>query len=123
MRKTFAILLAAAALAGCASTEMRTFVGKPVEETMFAYGEPVHVIEMSDRRRAYQYRWGGGTVVVPGQVNATAQTFGNITTVRSTSTPAAIYESAGCLITFIASDHGEGRYVVEEYRVPKQLVC
>ena len=122
MRNALGALRAAAVLAGCASTEMRTFVGKPVEETMFAYGQPAHVIELPDGRRAYQYRWGGGTVAVPGRTTAVSQTFGNVTTIQSTSTPAAIYESAGCLITFIAKEQS-GRYVIEDYRVPKQLVC
>lgn len=122
MLKVLGALLAAMTLTGCASTEMRTFVGKPIEETMFAYGQPVQVFALPDGRRAYQYRWGGGTVAIPGRTTATAQTFGNLTTVQSTSSPAAIYESAGCLITFIAKDRS-GVYMVEEYRVPKQLVC
>ena len=123
MLKALGALLSVVALAGCASTEMRTFVGKPIEETMFAYGQPSNVLQLSDGRRADQYRWGGGSVAIPGQTTTTAQTFGNVTTVRSNSTPAAIYESAGCLITFISKDRGDGRYVVEDYRVPKQLVC
>ena len=32
------VLALVALLSGCASTEMRTFVGKPIEEAYFAYG-------------------------------------------------------------------------------------
>lgn len=123
MNRTVLAIVAASMAASCVSTEMQTFVGKPVEESMFAYGEPVNVMELPDGRRAYQYRMGGGVVALPSRTTATAQTFGNTTTVQSTSTPAAIYEAAGCLITFIARDQGGGRYVIEEYRVPRQLVC
>lgn len=116
------LVIAIVALSGCASTEMRTYVGKPIEETQFAYGRPENVFELPDGRRAYQYRWGGGAGVMPGSATTTASTFGGFTTATTSMTPAMIFESAGCLITFIARDQGRG-YVVEEYRVPKQLVC
>jgi hypothetical protein len=126
--------LVAVVLAGCVSTEMKTFVGKPVEETYFAYGKPENILELPDGRRAYQFRWGGGTVVVPERrtTEATVRS-GTVlpspgfpqsakVTATTTTTPARIYESAGCLITFIARDSGRG-FVIEEYRIPKQLVC
>jgi hypothetical protein len=110
--------------AGCASTEMRTYVGKPIEEAMISYGPPENVFAMPDGRRAYQFRWGGGTYVTPGQATSRGTTIGNVTTVQTTMTPATIYESQGCLITFIAEDRdADGHFVVEEYRVPRQLVC
>lgn len=115
-------VVVALVLSACASTEMRGFVGKPVEETAFAYGRPANVIDLPDGRRGYQYRWGGGAVVAPGHAVTTASTVGGVTTATTTATPTAVFESRGCLITFIARDHGHG-YVVEEYRVPKQLVC
>lgn len=123
MLKALTLAAAAFAMASCASTEMKTFIGKPAEEAMFAYGPPANVFDLSDGRRAYQYRWGGGAVMMPGRATSTAQSFGSITTVQTTATPAAIFESAGCLITFIARDQGGGRWVLEDYRVPKQLVC
>lgn len=121
LRKTL-LIAALTAMSGCASTEMRTFVGKPVEETQFAYGMPENVFELPDGRRAYQYRWGGGAGVIPGNAVSTASTVAGVTTATTSMTPAMIFESAGCLITFIARDQGRG-YVVEDYRVPKQLVC
>ncbi|CAN1556964.1 hypothetical protein MCERH10_02435 [Caulobacteraceae bacterium] len=110
------------ALAACASTEMKTFVGKPIEEAMFAYGRPENVMELADNSKAYQFRWGGGTMVLPSQSTSTAQVYGNSATVRTTATPAMIMESQGCLITFITVNNGT-KNVITEYRIPKQLVC
>ncbi|MFN7611390.1 MAG: hypothetical protein ACK5QX_10725 [bacterium] len=109
-------------IASCASTEMKTFVGKPIEEAMFAYGRPENVMTLSDTSKAYQFRWGGGATVLPSQTTSTAQVYGNSATVRTTATPAMIMESQGCLITFITVNNGT-KDVITEYRIPKQLVC
>ncbi len=109
-------------IASCASTEMKTLVGKPIEEAMFAYGRPENVINLSDNSKAYQFRWGGGTTVLPSQSTSTAQVYGNNATVRTTATPALIMESQGCLITFITVNNGD-KDVITDYRIPKQLVC
>ncbi|OYU72052.1 MAG: hypothetical protein CFE32_24880, partial [Alphaproteobacteria bacterium PA3] len=61
------LLISLTAVASCASTEMKTFVGKPIEEAMFAYGRPENVMTLSDTSKAYQFRWGGGTTVLPSQ--------------------------------------------------------
>lgn len=110
-------------LTGCASTEMRALVGKPVEEAFIEYGRAENVFQMPDGRRAYQFRWGGGVLSSPGNTVSTGSTTGNVTTVITTATPVMIYQSQGCLITFIARDSGGERFVIEEYRVPRQLVC
>ena len=59
---------------------------------------------------------------MPAQRTAVATLFGNVTTVQTTSTPAMILNSPGCLITYIARNNGSG-FVIEEYRIPKKLVC
>ena len=122
MNKIVLSALCALVLAGCASTEMKKYVGKPIEETFIAYNKPENVFEFPDGRRAYQYRWGGGSVAMPAQGTAVATSFGNVTTVQTTSTPAMILNSPGCLITYIARNNGSG-FVIEEYRIPKKLVC
>ena len=119
------ILLAAfgmLTLTGCVSTEMKGFVGKPIEETFITYGQPENVFEFPDGRRAYQYRWGGGSFAMPGRGTAIATSIGNITTVQTTYTPATIMNSPGCLITYIARNNGTS-FIIEEYRFPKKLVC
>lgn len=120
MRST--LLLTALLLAACASTEMRQYVGKDVTELQMAYGAPENVIDLPDGRRAFQYRWGGGAGVIPGQSTSTVQSWGNTATVSTTATPAMAFQSPGCLITYIASPAGN-LWTVTDIRVPKQLVC
>lgn len=110
--------LAAVLLAGCASTQMKGLVGKDISEAMIRYGQPEHVIDMPDGRRAFQFRWGGGAVPVSGHATSVVQ--GNVVT--TTATPAMIFNSPGCLITFITQGEGN-RWTVTETRTPKQLVC
>jgi hypothetical protein len=118
------VFAAVMAVGGCASTEMRTFVGKSVDETHMTYGQAVNVIDLNDGRRGYQYRWGGGAGIVPGRASTSISSIGDVTTATTTTVPALVFESAGCLITFIARDQGPPRgWVVEDYRVPKQMVC
>lgn len=115
-------LLGCVTLGGCVSTLAKGYVGKPIEEVMIGYGAPEHVFEMPDGRRAYQFRMGGGSGVLPGNTTSTGTVVGNTAVVNTTATPAAIFSSSGCLVTFIARNGGAG-YAVEEFRVPKQLVC
>lgn len=119
MKGLAAAALCAAMLAGCVSTEMRGYVGKSADELLISYGRPENVIELADGRRAYQFRSGGGSYVAPGVAQTTAVARGNTVTATTYATPAAVYSSAGCLLTFIVGKGG----TVEEYRVPKDLVC
>ncbi len=118
-KSTIAFMLA---ISACASTEMRTFVGKPIEEALFAYGKPEQVIDLGANSRAFQFRWGGGTAVIPATSTSTASSFGSTVTVNTTATPAMLYESAGCLITFITEKRGNS-YTITDYRIPKKLIC
>lgn len=112
------LVLAAALLAACASTEMRAYIGRPISDVLLDYGPPEQVIDLPDGRKAYQFRWGGGAYVVPGQSHATAITTGNVTTVTHTGAPSVVGYSEGCLISFIASGD-----VVQEIRPPRELTC
>ncbi len=122
MNKIILTAIGVLTLTGCVSTEMKRFLGKPIEETFITYGQPENVFEFPDGRRAYQYRWGGGSFAMAGRGSAIATSTGNITTVQTTYTPATIMNSPGCLITYIARNNGTG-FIVEEYRFPKKLVC
>lgn len=123
VRKALVTVTLALALAGCASTAMKRFVGGSVSEAYMAYGRPENVFDLPDGRRAFQFYWGGGTVAVPAQSNSTITgnpQFGyHITT---TSTPATFIDNKGCLVTLIARPRGND-FVVEEYRIPKRLTC
>lgn len=123
MRKLFLAAIAALAIVGCASTEMRQYVGAPIETAFIDMGRPENVFDMPDGRRAFQFRWGGGAGVLPGTAYSTANNYAGYTSITTTYTPAVAYASPGCLVTLIASDRGAGHYVIDEYRIPRQLVC
>lgn len=110
-------------MTACASTEMKGYVGSSISEAFISYGKPEAVFDLPDGRRAFQFRWGGGSGVVPSRTNTYISgndAVGyNVTTV---GTPAMAFASEGCLITFIASRRGND-YIVDEYRVPKRIVC
>lgn len=110
---------AALMLAGCVSTEMRRYVGQDISEVQMRYGAPANVIALPNGNRAYQFRSGGGSFVVPGSQQSTITTYGNTATVNTTGTPAYPIHAAGCLVTFIADPSGR----VVDIRVPKGLVC
>ncbi|ABD27451.1 conserved hypothetical protein [Novosphingobium aromaticivorans DSM 12444] len=115
-------LISAIALAGCASTAMKQYVGESVTEAVMRLGPPENAFDLPDGRRAFQWHWGGGAVVVPGHTAATVAPVGSVAVVNATSTPAYVAESDGCLVTLIAKPVGND-YRVEEYRIPKRLVC
>jgi hypothetical protein len=116
------IAVAAVLIAGCVSTQMRGYVGRDITEAMLAYGQPVQTLDLPDGRRAFQFRYGGGTAIIPAQGYARATTAANTTSVSSTSTPAVLVDRPGCLLTFIAKPAGSSWTVVET-RTPKELVC
>ncbi|WP_372376335.1 hypothetical protein ACDI35_08680 [Xanthomonas axonopodis pv. cajani] len=68
-------------LAGCASTEMKQYVGKDIREVILVNGPPINELDMEDGVRAFQFKWGGGTVALP----QTSQTTGQVSSVGSTA--------------------------------------
>jgi hypothetical protein len=123
-RQIVLAVCAFALLSGCASTAMKKFVGASISEAYMSYGKPENIFDLPDGRRAFQYYWGGGSGIFPGQQSTTiAPTGGGAYNVTTTGTPALIYESKGCLVTLIARPVVNGDFVVEEYRIPKRLVC
>lgn len=121
MRKLL-FVAAAVILAACVSTEMKGYVGKDVSEVFMAYGQPENVIDLPDGRRAWQFRWGGGSGVIPGRSQTTVQAIGNTAVATTTATPATIVHSEGCLITYIGT-RSANSWTITDIRVPKQLVC
>lgn len=121
--KKVAIGILALFVASCASTAMNRYVGGSVSEAYMAYGRPEAVFDLPDGRRAFQFYWGGGSAVVPGTSRTTITPTGlGAYSVTTTGTPAMAFETKGCLVTLIASPSGND-FIVEEYRIPKRLVC
>lgn len=117
------IVAIALALFGCASDAMRGYVGKSVTAAYIDHGTPENVFDLPDGRRAFQFRWGGGAGIVPGYANSTVSPTGlGGFRVTTTGVPATYVESAGCLVTLIARPNGND-FLIEEYRIPKRLVC
>lgn len=122
MKKAIVLALAIA-LGGCASTSMKGFTGKSINEAFFKYGRPENVFDLPDGRRAFQFYWGGGAYAVPATSTTAINPngFGGYTA-TTTSIPGGVVESKGCLVTLIARPNGAD-FIVEEYRIPKRLVC
>lgn len=121
------LLLVALVLAGCVSDHMKQFVGKDIREIMMSEGPPANAFTLADGRKAFQWYWGGGTAVIPGNSHTT--TTGQISpggriTAHSTTveTPPTVYSSPGCLTTYIARDI-DGAWIVEDISYPDRLVC
>ena len=115
-------------LSGCVSTYMKAFIGKDIREVMMTEGPPINAFDLGDGRRAFQYKFGGGAIVTP-QVSSTtgsATTVGNSVWLeqRTITQPAAIIESEGCLISYIAEfSPAKSAWTVVDIRYPKRLVC
>ena len=126
--RLLALTLCSMLLASCVSTHMKQFIGKDIHYVMVDSGAPVNEFDMGDGRRAYQFYWGGGTMVLPqtttqqGSVSVTGSTGQfNSTTVTN---PGGVFSSPGCLITYFARQNKEtGGWIVEDISYPSGLVC
>jgi len=118
----------ALSLSGCASTHMKQYMGKDIREVVLDSGPPVNALDMGDGVRAFQFRWGGGAMVVPTTTRATASatSIGNQTwyQVEAITQPGGVVASEGCIITYLTAWNPEKTsWVVTGYRIPKELVC
>lgn len=115
-------------VSGCASTHMAQYMGKEIQEVMIDSGAPVNAFDMSDGRRAFQFRWGGGTFVTPQTTtySGSASAIGNSAWYSGTAITNGghVISSEGCLITYLTNwDNDKKTWIVTENRLPKQLVC
>jgi hypothetical protein len=107
---------------------MKAFVGHDIRDVFIEDGPPVHAFDLNDKRRVFQFYWGGGTVSLPSSTTTygTGHLIGNTvyTTSDSITTGGGTYTSKGCLISFITRwDEDKKGWIVEEYRYPDRLVC
>jgi hypothetical protein len=128
MKRLAVVVLVAVAAIGCASTHMKQYLGKDIREVVLDSGPPINAFDMSDGTRAFQFRWGGGTYVIP----QTTTTTGSVTAVgnsawfqsQSIATGGGVVTSEGCVITYLARwDQQRQSWIVSNYRYPKGLVC
>lgn len=115
-------------LVGCVSAHMAKYVGGDIREVIIDSGNPVNAFDLADRKRAFQFYWGGGTIQVPQTTSTTGQATvaGNTawTSATSITTGGYLVESKGCLITYIAEwNETKNGWVVIGTRYPKRAVC
>lgn len=120
-RKYTALLLMAAALSGCASQILEGYVGKSISEPMMDMGRPENVIELSENRRAYQWRETNSDVIpITTPSTATIAGPGGWTSVTTTHTGYIPY-TTDCLYTVTATKAGND-WIVDGFRKPS-LEC
>jgi len=127
----FKLSLALAVLvfvSACASTHMKQYQGRDIRDVVLDSGPPVNVFDYGDGRRVFQFRWGGGTYVVPQSTTTTGSVsaIGNTAWYQqqSITTGGGTVTSEGCIISYITTWSEERQaWVVTEYHVPPQLVC
>ena len=125
---TSCIALAALFTQACASKHMKQFIGRDVRYVVLEDGQPENVMDLPDGRRAFQFRWGGGTYVVPKTTDTQGQVqlVGNSAyySERKLESGGFIVENPGCLLTYFARwDSTLGGWIVQEVSWPKKLVC
>jgi hypothetical protein len=121
-------VMAVALGAGCVSTHMKKFVGQDVRYVQVEDGAPIHVFDLPDGKRAFQFLWGGGTYVVPKTTTSqgNAQLIGDEAyyTERKIESGGVIVNNPGCTITYITKWDAERKgWIVAEISYPKKLVC
>ena len=131
MKNASVVILLLATLignAGCGSTHMKKFVGRDVRYIAVEDGPPVHVFDLPEGRRAFQYYWGGGKYVVPkttttqGQVQLTGDAA--YYSEQKVESGGFVVESQGCLITYLAEWNAVKKgWIVVDISYPKRLVC
>jgi hypothetical protein len=107
---------------------MKKYIGKDARYIAVDDGPPVNVFDMPDGRRAFQYRWGGGSYVVPktttsqGQIQLVGD--GAYYSEQKVETGGFAVESSGCLITYFAEwNPAKKGWIVVDISYPKRLVC
>ncbi len=126
--KTLVLVLLAIGVLSCASTHMKRYLSKDIREVVIDKGPPFYAFDLSDGRRAFQWKWGGGTFVSPTQTSTTGTVSSIGNTVWATSDTISsgghTVTSEGCILTFIASwDEKMKGWIVTETRYPRRLVC
>jgi len=116
------VLSVSAALAGCASQIMKSYVGKDVREIMIDYGPPANAFDMGDGRRAFQWTK-HNSIVTPTTASTTGSVsqYGNSAWVNSnTVITGGQTLNVDCIYTMFATwDDARKGWIVAGYKTPK----
>lgn len=111
------------AISGCASTEMKSYVGQDIREVMLTNGQPIGAIDMGNGVRAFQFMWGGSartSVQTQSSTKVDSTWFGKSEIASNGSTVV----SNGCVVSYLTRwSEPKESWVIYDYRIPKQLVC
>ena len=114
-------------LAGCASTEMKSYIGQDIREVILTNGQPIGAIDMGNGTRAFQFMWGGTTTITASSQSTTnVNLIGNDAWFRkgeiTSSGNASI--SNGCVVAYLTRwDEQQQSWIIYDYRIPKKIVC
>ena len=109
-------------LTACVSQAVLPYVGRSYTDVQIDWGKPVNEFSTPEGNKVVQYRWGGGTAVLPTTTTATATTIGPSTFVNAQTSGGGIVYSEGCLVSFIMEQRGSD-WVVTEARWPDRISC
>lgn len=114
-------------LAGCASTEMKSYIGQDIREVILTNGQPIGAIDMGNGTRAFQFMWGGSTTITASSQSTTnVNLIGNDAWFRKgeiTSSGNALI-SNGCVVAYLTHwDEQQQSWIIYDYRIPKKIVC
>jgi hypothetical protein len=107
---------------------MKQFIGKDARYIQVEDGPPVNVFDLPHGVRAFQYRWGGGTYVMPTTTTTSGevQLIGNAAyyTEQKIESGGAVVSSEGCLLTYFAKwDAIRQGWIVSGISYPKRVFC
>lgn len=120
MRKLLIGLAALLALGGCASSIMRSYVGKPLQEVMLDYGPPTNAFDMPDGSRAFQWVMSYG-YATPATVTSTTTPIGN-TWYTNTQIIGGQAVTGQCVYTMLAHwDAAQNAWVFHDFRPPSAM--
>ena len=101
MRLVLTIVLAISVLAGCASSIMSRYVGKPLAIAVSDYGFPAGAYDLGDSKRAFVWQM-NNSIVIPASSTTNATVTGNQIFSTTYSSPGFVAGSV-CTYTLIAS--------------------
>lgn len=105
---------------GCASSIMRGYIGKPLQEVMLDYGPPVNAFDMPDGSRAFQWRV-NSTFVTPTTVTSSTVPVGNVWYTNTQITGGQAVTS-GCIYTMLARwNADQNAWIFHDFRPPSAL--
>lgn len=87
MRLKMILVAALLTASGCVSNQLKGFVGEPIEEAYFAYGDPEKIMDLEDGRKAYPFRFGANAVSEGCRMTLITEDVQGIDTVRDYRVP------------------------------------